>query len=151
MPEVIIKTRDEWFPADKAESTGGSERRHTEKQALTLAIARKLPSIVADIFLEQFDEALKESEVVFDIIKFHALCSGNQPDIAITISPARKKAREVKKHDFVARIRVRVLAYINGVIHPSIKEDFPSIDIMVKFVNEAGEAVDGNGSVTSTW
>lgn len=152
MPEVIIKARDEWFPSDEPEKTAGSERRHTEKQELTIAIAQKMPDLVAGAFHDLSLGLLKPGEVVFDIVKFHALCSTNQPDIAITISPSWTEEREAAKAGLVANIRheLRSFIIVDAEREPG-SETFPSIDIMVKFVNEAGVALDNRGETTSHW
>lgn len=150
MPEVIIKARFDWFPVDR--DIGNPAKNGTGRRSLTFAVANKMPELVVEAFRSLSLGHLEPGEVVFDIVKFHALCSANQPDIAITISPAWSEEREAAKAGLVANIQTGLRTFITvDLAREPGSVSFPSIDIMVKLVNEAGVAVNDRGEITSQW
>lgn len=152
MPEVIIQTRNDWFPSDAPERTAGSERRHTKRQTLTLAIARKMPDFVVQTFKLHGVGDLTPDQVVFDITKLHSLCSDNQPDIAVTIVPSWSVKREAVMQEMRESLRAFIVNFIDWHTDCGINSgNFPNIDVMIKFVVETGESVASDGETTSTW
>lgn len=152
MPEVIIKARSDWYPSDYQPDSPHKSLRLSPKQELTVDIGMLLPAVIVEAFQFILGEKLKLGEVVYDFERYNHYCSGNQPDIGITLSPKWTAEREAKMVELRDYIRNEVHKFLSFNRKATIRSDgYPVIDLMIKFVIETGVAINQHSEITSTW